>query len=344
MSVTIRAADDSDREDWDSFVHSRDDASFYHLFGWRDFYRDVFGKDTHYLVALSESNRLLGILPLVRQTSLLFGDYMVSLPFFNYGGVISESETVRNELVKAAISIGNDMGLSHIEFRDKRPYEGLPVRQDKVAMWLDLPDSKDKLAKSLGAKCRSQIKRPKRKNPIIQKGGHELLDDFYRVFSRNMRDLGTPVYAKCMFREILNRFPEQAQIVLIRLRERPAAAAFLFHHRNITEIPWASTMREFNAISVNMLLYWEVLCEAIRHGSLHFDFGRTTIDSGTYRFKKQWGAEPMQLFWHYSLREGKEMPGLSPSSGKFDVAIKVWRRLPLWVTELVGPHIVRNLP
>jgi len=344
VSVKIISVDDSYREAWNSFVRSRADASFYHLYAWRDFYRDVFGKETHYLVALDSSDQFQGILPLVRQKSLLFGDYMVSLPFFNYGGVNSESEMVRNELVKSAISIGNDFGLSHIEFRDDRPLSGLSVRQDKVAMWLDLPASEDELAKSLGAKRRSQIKRPMRENPTIQKGGVELLDDFYGIFSRNMRDLGTPVYAKAMFHEILKRFPENAQIVLVRVHEKPAAVAFLLHHGKITEIPWASAASEFNGISINMLLYWEVLREAIRRGSSRFDFGRSTMGSGTYRFKKQWGAERLQLYWHYWLGEGKEMPGLSPSSGKYDVAIKVWQHLPLWVTEFVGPRIVRNLP
>ena len=344
MSVNIIAIDDSHRDAWDSYVHGRDDASFYHLYAWRDFYRDVFRKETHYLVALDERNQIQGILPLVRQKSFFFGDYMVSLPFFNYGGVIAENEWVRKELVKTAISIRTDIGLSHIEFRDKQPFKGLPVRQDKVAMWLDLPDSEDALAKSLGAKRRSQIKRSQREHPMVLKGGTELLDDFYRVFSQNMRDLGTPVYSKVMFHEILHRFPKEAQIIVIRVQGQPAAVAFLFHHREITEIPWASTMRKFNAISMNMLLYWEVLRESIQRGSSRFDFGRSTMDSGTYRFKKQWGAKPVQLYWHYALGAGQEMPSLSPSSGKYDLAIKVWQHLPLWLTKIVGPQIVRNLP
>ena len=269
---------------------------------------------------------------------------MVSLPFFNYGGVIAENELIREKLVQAAISVSSDIGLSHIEFRDTRPFDGLPVREDKVAMWLDLPDSEDALAKSLGAKRRSQIKRPQREHPTVLKGGAELLDDFYRVFSQNMRDLGTPVYSKVMFHEILHRFPKEAQIIVIRVEGQPAAVAFLFHHREITEVPWASTMRKFNAISINMLLYWEVLCESIQRGSSIFDFGRSTLDSGTYRFKKQWGAKPVQLYWHYALGAGQEMPSLSPSSGKYDLAIKVWQHLPLWLTKIVGPQIVRNLP
>ena len=110
------------------------------------------------------------------------------------------------------------------------------------------------------------------------------------------------------------------------------------------EIPWASTVRDFNKISINMLLYWEVLKFAIESGRKVFDFGRSTVDSGTYRFKKQWGAEPVQLNWHYWLADGGELPQLNPDNAKFRMAINAWKKLPLPLANLLGPHIVRHLP
>jgi FemAB-related protein (PEP-CTERM system-associated) len=175
--------------------------------------------------------------------------------------------------------------------------------------------------------------------------GHlELLPDFYRVFARNMRDLGTPVYASGFFRAILAGLGDAAELVVVYVGAEPAAAGFLVHHRDRTEIPWASSLREWNRIGVNMQLYWSVLKSAIGRGSRQFDFGRSTVDAGTYRFKAQWGAKPRPLYWHYWLQDGRPLPGLNPANPKYALAIRAWQRLPLWLANVVGPPIVRRLP
>ena len=211
-------------------------------------------------------------------------------------------------------------------------------------MRLTLPDSAEELGKTLGAKTRSQIKRPIREDPKVSIGGIEIVDRFYVVFSRNMRDLGTPVYAKAMFDDILRRFPEESSIVLIEIQGRPAAAAFLLHFRDTTEVTWASADRQFNKISINMFMYWEILKFSIERGSTIFDFGRSTVESGSYRFKKQWGAKPVQLYWNYWLKEGHTLPKMNPDNPKYALAISAWKKLPLRISNLLGPHIVRHLP
>ena len=137
---------------------------------------------------------------------------------------------------------------------------------------------------------------------------------------------------------------DKVRIVVVRMGDEPVAGGFVMGYKGRLEIPWASSDRRFNRISVNMLLYWEVLRFAIGQGYAMFDFGRSTKDAGTYKFKKQWGAEPRQLWWYYWLNEGKEMPNLTPTSGKFALAVKAWQKLPLAIANMVGPHIVKNLP
>lgn len=342
--MRIRRIERAEAGLWDDYVRSHPEATIYHRYAWRAFFADYFGKQTVYLLADDDSGAVVGVLPLVRLKSLLFGDYCVSLPFVNYGGVIADSAAAANALVEEACRTGEDLGVSHIEFRHQQPDVDLPVRSDKVAMLLQLPESPEALGKNIGSKRRSQVRRPLRENPQMSIGGMELLDDFYTVFATNMRDLGTPVYAKSMFAYLLKHFPDSAEIVSIRVHDRCAAAAFLLRNGERMEIPWASTSREFNGISINMLLYWEVLSHAINTGIKSFDFGRSTVDSGTFRFKKQWGAEPQPLYWHYWLKSGVEMPQLNPDNPKFERAIQLWQRLPLWFANAVGPHIVRHLP
>jgi len=224
------------------------------------------------------------------------------------------------------------------------PREGLPARTEKVVMVLPLPVDPDSLLASFGSKLRSQIRRAQRETPATRFGGEELLDDFYSVFSRNMRDLGTPVYSKKFFRNILHCFPGDSQLVVARLSHKPVAAAFLLGHRDTLEIPWASTLRDVNHLSINTFLYWEILKSAIESEYRYFDFGRSSRDSGTYRFKQQWGAVPRQLYWHYWLSSGEKLPAINPGNPKYALMIKAWQHLPLALSKLLGPPIVRNIP
>ncbi len=330
---------------WDAYVEQHERGSIYHLSKWQALIEKVFGHETYYFFSVDGQGNIDGVLPLVRLRSRLFGDYMVSVPFFNYGGAIAVSAEVEKKLMTHAVSVAEQKKISHIEYRDSIERDtAWEARTDKVVMVLDLPKEEDELWKALGSKRRSQIKRPLRESPEVVHGGIELLDEFYRVFSINMRDLGTPVYSKAFFKAILEQFSEAVTLLIIRLKGKPVGAAFLIQYKGMMEIPWASTLREVNSISINMLMYWEVLKLAINKGCQQFDFGRSSVDSGTYRFKKQWGAEPKQLYWYYWLGEDQELPGLTPNNPKYKLAISMWQKMPVFATQILGPMIVKNLP
>jgi serine/alanine adding enzyme len=337
------AASDRDRERWDAYVATRPDATCYHLSPWREVIRASFGHPTPYLAAW-DGDAVTGVLPLCHLRSRLFGSYLVSLPFFNYGGILASDEKSEAALLEAAVALARERGCGHLELRMTRPLAGgLKESCHKVAMWVDLPGDPEALWGGFKPKLRSQIRRAEREAMTTRVGGAELLDAFYRVFSRNMRDLGTPVYAKGFFANVL-ALHAPSRILAVFAGEEPVAAGLVVGFRDRIEIPWASSLRAYNALAPNMLLYWKALEYACREGYRTFDFGRSSPDSGTYRFKAQWGARPVPFHWHYWLREGESLPGLSPANPRYRLAIRLWQRLPLAVTELLGPRIVRNLP
>lgn len=329
---------------WDAFVAAHPSSSVYHAWQWREIMTREFGCQVYYLAARDAPGVWRGVLPLVRLKSMLFGDFLVSLPFFNDGGLLSDGPEADGALLGAAIGLAERLGVSHVELREQQPRAGWPVRTDKVAMLLDLAPTPDEQWTALGSKLRAQIKRPEREGATTRFGGAELVPDFYRVFAQNMRDLGTPVYAQSLFRSIAERLPSTARLAVVYLQGQPVAAGFTLRHGDRLEIPWASSLREFNRVGVNMQLYWSVLKDAIESGVRQFDFGRSSVDAGTYKFKSQWGARPQQLYWHYWLAPGQAMPGLSPANPKFALVISLWKRLPLWAANTIGPKIVRNLP
>jgi serine/alanine adding enzyme len=335
----------TDKDVWDEYVASNPHASAYHRYGWRNVIEGVLGRPCHYLAAREDNGRLRGVVPLTHLKSWMFGNYLVSIPYFSYGGILSDSPDVGRALLDAATALASTLGARHVELRQTNDdFPDLPKRVDKVAMHLDLPSDADALWKRFSSKLRAQIRRPLQEGASANEGGGELCDDFYRVFSRNMRDLGTPVYPKKFFEAIAANDAARTRFIVVRMGEQPVAAGLLVHHGEFVEIPWASSLRSHNRFGVNMLLYWKALQWSMAHGAKCFDFGRSTRDSGTFRFKRQWGAHPVQIHWHYLLKDGDAIPFLSPRNPKYGALIRIWQRLPVFTANLIGPYVVRYLP
>lgn len=342
--VTVTEAAPSRMGEWDGYVRNHESASVYHLAGWRDLAESIFGRETHYLLA-ERGGRICGLLPLVRLKSFFFGDFLVSMPYVNYGGILADDSEACTELAEAAGRLADELGVDHVELRHLADCAPLPARRDKVSMYLRLGGDADLLWKKLGSKLRAQIKRSQKEGAECEIGGIDLVEDFYSVFAVKYRDLGIPVYSVAWFRGILRKFPELVRVFVVRVGGKPVAASIVIGFNGILEVPWASTLRAADRYAVNMYLYWSMLKFAEDEGYPIFDFGRSTEGSGTWRFKKQWGAEPVQHYWHYWLKDSeKGIPRINASNPKSQAAVAVWKKLPLWVANRIGPRIVKNLP
>jgi FemAB-related protein (PEP-CTERM system-associated) len=301
---------------------------------------------TPYGLEAAEGDRARGFLPLAYMRSFLFGRFLVSLPYLNYGGVQADNEDIARQLLGRAVTLADDLGVRYLEVRHVRSTEHPAlnhVTSTKVHMRRPLPQTPGKLWERLSAKARNQVRKGQKHGLTVAWGGHDLLPEFYAVFSHNMRDLGTPVYGRGLFRRILEQFPREAELCVVRADGRAVASALLLHGWGVCEVPSASSLRRFNGTCANMLMYWHLLERAIQRGHATFDFGRSTPDSTTFRFKKQWGAEPQQAVWQYYLRGGipDEMRRENPRYQRF---IRIWKRLPVRLTRLLGPRIVRGIP
>lgn len=331
---------------WDDYVDSHANSTAYHRSSAVLIGRSAFGLSTFFLVARDDLSRLIGVLPLVQQSSVLFGRFLVSVPFFTYGGILANDDSVALELARRAVELAKARNAKHLELRHVAPIDGLSLtdRLEKVSMILPLPRTEIELGKQLGAKLRSQIRRADRESPQIIWGSAECIPDFYRVFSRSMRDLGTPVYPRRFFDICFEAFGSLASILVVRVQGDVQAVALVVRHRDRIEVPWAAATPAAKRSAINMRMYWEMLKFALDRGAAAFDFGRSSIQSGTYRFKAQWGAVALQLHWHYWLPAGADIPQLNNSNPKYAMAGAIWRRMPLWCANALGPHIVRNLP
>ena len=225
-----------------------------------------------------QGDTIRGVLPLVWQRSRIFGSFLTSLPYFNYGGIIAEGHEAEQALLREAIALARQLRATHLELRHRRDHTlGLPLKTNKVSVICEVQTDAERMWQSLPHKVPTDIRKPMKSGLTAEFGGAELLNEFYSVFAENMRDLGTPVYSKKFFAEILRTFPEDSYICLTRHDGSPAAASFLLGYRNTLEVPWSSSLRRYRSMKPNMLLYWKSLCFAGERGYQIFDFGLSSI-------------------------------------------------------------------
>ncbi|HKR09478.1 MAG TPA: FemAB family XrtA/PEP-CTERM system-associated protein [Gemmatimonadaceae bacterium] len=329
-------------QEWDEFAATQNGFTHFHRLRWRTVIEKVFGHRCAYLAARDPAGKLIGILPLVHVRSVLFGNYLVSMPFVNYGGPLGSEAAIR-ALLAESVALARMHRVKLLELRSSIPIDTpLEASHRKITVMLDLPSTSEKLFKQFEPKLRSQIRRPQ-KEGITVRFGRDHLEPFFSVFARNMRDLGTPTQSLVFFREIANQFPEDFWIGCAYLAGRPVAGACGFRFANQFEMTWASSLREYNRIAPNMLVYWAFMERAIADGASVFNFGRCTPGAGTHRFKMQWGGSEHPLWWYgYAASNGVTTP--SPHDARFSWGPRIWRRLPAPLATKLGPSIVRYIP
>ncbi len=328
--------------EWDAFVKSCAGWTHFHLSGWERVIRDTLGHESLYLEARTPDGTLAGVLPLVRVKSPIFGHFVVSVPFVNYGGPLGSDEAVQ-ALAAHAVQLATRDRADLLELRSRTALPlDLSVSHRKITVVLDLAATEDATFKAFPAKLRSQVRKPQ-KEGVIVKFGAELLPDFYRVFSYHMRDLGTPVLSRKLFDALASEFSDSAWVAVAYLKDTPIAAGMGFRWGNEFEVTWASSLREFSKVSPNMGLYWAMMQRAVAEGCTVFNFGRCTPGSNTHRFKSQWGSRDETLSW-YQWSPNGVVKTPSPDGGAMSLGPRVWRHLPVAIANRLGPHVVRLIP
>ncbi|MGA2261677.1 MAG: FemAB family XrtA/PEP-CTERM system-associated protein [Acidobacteriota bacterium] len=344
MKVFFANSSDDARR-WQQYVEDNPDCTHYHRWGWKQVIETSFRWPTYFLMA-EEEGQVVGILPLALQSSRIFGRFLTSLPFLNGGGPVARTGKVEEDLVAAAIVLAQELRADHMELRYRRePQPGnLRTKMTKVAVVRPVEADEDKMLRDLPHKVRTDVRKAMKSDFTAELVGETGLDDFYRIFSVNMRNLGTPAYSRNFFQEMLNTFPAETYICVIRHHGKPVAASFLMGFRRTIEAGWSSSLQEYLALKPNVFLYWSIFCLTGARGYRTFDFGRSSVGSGTHRFKMQWGSQEIPLYWAYWLPDGASLPELNPQNPRYRVAIWLWKHLPVSLTTWAGPRIVRCLP
>ena len=330
--------------EWVAYVNAHPASTFAHLWPWKRIFETACSHRTFYLMAVRDS-LVCGVLPLVLQKSTLFGSFLTSMPFLNSGGILADDTEAERALLRKAEELTQGSGAKYLQLRHRDHYT-LPLRAltHKVSPVKRISADVDSMFSELDKKVRTDIRKARSYGLTASPEGSRALSEFYGLYVENMRRLGTPSYGLKLYREILRAFDDIAEIVVVRYGDTAVAASFLLRYRDSVEALWSASRADFLHMKPNMLLYWENLCLAARLGCKHFDFGRSTRNSGTHKFKQQWGTQDVQLHWGQWPELQGDVAELSPANPRYHTAIQVWKRLPLLFTRTAGPYIARKLP
>lgn len=345
-----RGADDA----WDEFVSRQSSGTFFHLARWRRILEESFGFEPQYLCAVGPDG-VRGVLPLFLVKSAIFGRSLVSVPISVYGGPVGLDDEAIHALLQAAMRLAREREVRYLEVRGNphSKFEVADILNGSTADWSRKDLYFTFLCEIEPTEDANLARIPRKQRRMVRQGDkHGLkacfdknrLSEFYDVYAESVRNLGTPVYAYSYFKSLVSAFEHQCNVLVIEYRNRIIAGVFSFLFRDQVLPFYGGALREYLHLAPNDFMYWQLMRFAAEQGYKVFDFGRSKDGSGPYHFKRHWGFEPQALpYWYYAPR-GKVAPDTSSLNPKLQWAIRMWRGLPLGVTKIIGPHIVRHIP
>lgn len=342
--MRVYLAEESDAKEWDEYVTAHPDSCVFQTFAWRRVVATAYGHQPLYLVA-REGAEIRGVLPLFLIRSLLFGRVMATCPYASWGAICSSGVEAERALVEEAINLSRQHQVDYIELKSIRTTqaEGLQVRSHYVTYELPLDAPETLWRQSLRKSNRVAIRQAEKFGLSLEQGAH-LLDEFHKVFVANMRALGTPVHALRFFSTILEVFGESAALRAATRQAEVLAAMLLLRYRNRVSVVYAASLPDSLPLRPNNFLYWQVIKEAATSGAATFDFGRSLAGTGVAKFKESWGTAPAPLYYEYFLNRARTAPDMNASNPRYDLARKVWKRMPLPLTKWLGPALIRSIP
>ena len=338
----IKNLDGADFQRWNEFVENSEQATFFHRAEWKEVIDRAFNHKTHYLYS-EKNGEIDGILPLVHVNSLLFGNSLVSTPFCVYGGIVANDQQALADLDQQACQLAEELHVDYLEMRNLQP-SNRADRQKKDLYVTFRKEMDPEVEKNLAAIPRKQraMVRKGIKSGLISTIDQDI-ERFYRAYSESVRNLGTPVFSKKYFQILKEVFKQQCEILTIEKDGVLIGSVMSFFHKDTVLPYYGGGTDQARLVKGNDFMYWEVMRRAVEKGIKIFDYGRSKKGTGSYSFKKHWGFEPEPLHYEYHMVRADKLPDINPLNPKYQLFIAAWKKLPLTVSQAIGPWLSKDL-
>lgn len=341
--MEIKQLSNGDEQRWNEFLMSQQEATFFHRAEWKNILEEVFGHPMYFLYA-EENGQIKGVLPLGHVKSRLFGNSLVSLPFYVQGGIVAESQEAHRLLTEHLTKLADELQVDYAELRNVN---------SQHPDWSVKSDLYVRFRKEIDPDVEQNMKNiPRKQRAVVRKGIKAGLrseidtdvDRFFESYAYSLHGLGTPVFPKVLFKKLHEVFGDDCRILSIFHGDDLVASVMSFYFKDEVLPYYAGASPQARGVKAHDFMYWELMRRSCEEGLRWFDYGRSKVGTGSYSFKKNWGFEPEPLHYEYYLVKAAEIPNISPTNPKYSMFINGWKKLPFWATKLIGPHIVKNIP
>jgi len=344
--INFYLLNDELQNEWDQYVFNSVGSSYVHHSAWRETIENVYGHKSYYIMAFCK-NKVVGVLPLFLISIPLMGKLLASGLYSSYGGICADNVDVAGSLMNEAENLANSLDVKYLEVKNYDNYNLMRNKGDKYlnyyTMVLKLDKNPENVWNSITKKARQNIRKATNSGIKIV-SGNEYFDEFYKLISVNMKQLGTPVHSRKFYKSILDKFDGDAELYIAKLSNETVSVALTIKYGKFVFGYANAAHSNYLTYKPNFLIYWEIIKSMANSGVEYFDLGRSLIDSGTYNFKLNFGAYPVQLYYDYYLNKITDVPNINQENKSLKIAANVWSHLPLSLTKLIGPHLIKYIP
>ncbi|QNA84084.1 FemAB family PEP-CTERM system-associated protein [Sphingomonas sp. So64.6b] len=347
--LAVRAVDLGDlgeRTRIAGYVRGHADATPFHLPEWSIAVARGCGQRAHTLIAEKADGSIAGYVPLTEVSSPLFGRALVSNGFAVGGGILADNDTAVRALGDAAWALAQDLNCPTLELRGPDP-AGPDWAVDTdiyLGFKRDLAADDEAELLAIPRKQRAEVRKSLDLDLQVTVGsGKADQAAHYAVYAESVRNLGTPVFPARLFREVLKEFGDAADILTVRSGGKAVASVLSLYFNGIVYPYWGGGTAAARALRANDRMYFALMGHARAKGCTAFDFGRSKAGTGPAAFKKNWGFPGVSLMYVKRAASEGAFREINPLNPRYRLKIEVWKKLPLWVANLVGPHISRGL-
>ena len=339
-ALVVGIATDEDAASWDGYVDAHPQASIFHRFVWRSVLAEGLGYRSEYLMARRDG-QVCAILPLMRVRSRWHGTTFVSLPFCAYGGPLADDAEALLAVDRQAQTLAQACGAKFVEYRFEA---GSPLQAPTLDLYQTfikaVPDNIEDLA-AVPQKRRSLLRKAMAAGLRVEIGRD--VDSFFELYADNAHAHGTPALPRRFFRFLLDALGDDADILLVRDARGQAVSGMLnYHFRDRLMAYFAGENRDARASHANDYKCWQLQIHARNSGRRLMDYGRSKTGTGSMDFKKLWGFDAIPLAHAFRLFGLSEIPQNNPMNPKYQLAIRVWRKLPRPVVDVIGPRVIHG--
>lgn len=329
---------------WDAFVRTHPDSSFFHQTSWKRVMEQTYGYQPYYFYA-ARGNQLTGIAPSFLVSSWISGKCLLSVPFAVYGGVCASDGESEQALREHLEDLAEKLRVDYLELRSRSgqlPQGYFPNTRYSTFTLPLVPDTEAMYA-SFPKDIRYMIRKGEKAGLRCVRGTDQV-EALYRLMTINLRRLGTPAFPRALFDNLISQHGSQIDVTVLYSRNEPVAGGMSFFFKDTMQPYYIGSTDKAKVLAANNILWWELIKTAAKSGCRTFDFGRSKNGSGNFDFKKKWNPNVETLGYQVRLVKRKSLPNFSPTNPKFDLAMAMWKRVPLGLTRVLGPHLVRLFP